>query len=229
VKKVLSLAFAIFMAFIFSGCAGKDVPGRSAYVEPATLSQADTALTQDEAAIVFFRPVGYGFAGTQAPIAEFINNNLRFVTILTSHSKVFYKTTPGKHTFVVGGRFAELLEAELEGGKTYYVYVIANGGNVKAVFTFEPVSAEETKTEKFIKDFGTCSWNKNVPNIAELWFAKNKPSMERKYIYALKEHQSKPTGKKNINEKQQVVNSENLFKEQPKIEYKKIILPEYGI
>jgi hypothetical protein len=50
-------------------------------------------LSQNESAIVFLRPTILG-AAIQAPIVEFIDNNLKFVAIVSAKSKVFYKTVP---------------------------------------------------------------------------------------------------------------------------------------
>jgi hypothetical protein len=198
VKKALILAFAIFVATVFSGCAGK-----SDYMQPAVLSQADTALTQDEAAIVFFRPSTFGFL-IQAPIAEFADGELKLVSIVSAKSKVFYKTTIGKHFFIVGGEGNELLEADIEGGKTYYSYIQPQLGLVKARFAFKPVTDIALKSQDFLDDLNACTWHTNKPE-AQAWFFENKESMLNKYQSALTKHQEA----------------------EPKD--KKIILPEYGL
>jgi PBP1b-binding outer membrane lipoprotein LpoB len=79
------LAIVLF----FNGCASK-------HMRAVNLSETDMKLAQDEAAIVFFRPTILGDA-IQAPIAESMDNDLKFVAIVSAKSKVFYKTTPGKH------------------------------------------------------------------------------------------------------------------------------------
>lgn len=156
-------------------------------------------LSGDEAAIVFFRSTYFG-GGAQAPIAEFIDNDLKFVAILSAKSKVFYKTTPGKHFFVVGGESGNLLEADFEGGKTYYSSVKLRPGVLKARFVFGPVENGRIPHG----DLQSYKWIANKPNESAVWFNNSKKSMWQKYENAFEKHQR--------------ARSEN----------KKIIRPEYG-
>jgi hypothetical protein len=209
-----------------SGCTSK-------YIQPIDLTQADMELSQDEAAIVFFRPTNLG-AAIQAPIAEFINDDLKLVSIISAKSKIFYKTVPGKHFFVVGGESSSFLEADFEKGKVYYSYINSYPGFLKARFEFEPVkngnrpnkdkeseddpfsvlnqpikilsSYEKAyfEAKEFKDDLEYCKWYANNPE-SDRWFIEKKESMLKKYQNALKKHQK------------------------TKSENKKIIKPEYGI
>ncbi|MDR2081498.1 MAG: hypothetical protein LBP54_06380 [Campylobacteraceae bacterium] len=153
-KNISSHAAILTIVLFFSGCANQQyvqpanvskiyslpnvIPASPQYMQPVNLSEADMRLSQNESAIVFLRPTFLG-AAVQAPIAEFIDNDLKFVAIVSAKSKVFYKTTPGKHFFVVGGEGSNLLEADFEGGKIYYSYISPHMGFIKARFEFEPV------------------------------------------------------------------------------------------
>ncbi|MDR0408217.1 MAG: hypothetical protein LBH45_04845 [Campylobacteraceae bacterium] len=223
--KRYSFYTGILVAMLFlDGCT-------SNHMQSVNLSESDMKLAQNESAIIFLRPTILGGA-IQAPIAEFVDNNLKFVAIISAKTKVFYKTTSGKHFFVVGGESSNLLEADFEGGKTYYSYIEPYMGFAKARFEFEPVkngarlSSENDKkdpfatlgttnnslwgyerayfdSKEFKNDLEDCMWYESKPVTYE-WFAKNKNSMWKKYESALKRHQ-------NI-----------------KPEKRKIIKPEYG-
>jgi hypothetical protein len=207
------------------------------YLEPAILTKEDMILLTDEAAIVFLRPHLAGYA-IQAPIAERVGNSLKFVTILSIKTKVFYKTTPDKHYFVVGGENGYLLEADLAGGKTYYAYIKPEWGNWKGRFSFEPVKDTEINTQEFIDDLELCNWYQNRAE-SETWFMINLSSMEDKYTYALQEHKTLPTEEEALqnfeNQKQQLEEKKrfdpvgNVNEKAVMPKYKKIIKPEYGI
>ncbi|MDR2342168.1 MAG: hypothetical protein LBD84_03890 [Campylobacteraceae bacterium] len=170
---VITLATMLF----FSGCTSK-------YMQSVNLSKADMELSKNESAIVFFRPTYFG-GGVQAPIAEFMDNDLKFVAIVSAKSKVFYKTTPGKHFFVVGGENGNLLEADFEGGKTYYSYIEPRFGFLKARFVFEPVKNSKIP----VRDLQSCKWIASKPNESAVWFDNSKKSMQRKYENAFEKHQ----------------------------------------
>ncbi|MDR0666069.1 MAG: hypothetical protein LBF71_01520 [Campylobacteraceae bacterium] len=144
---------------------------------------------------------------------------------MSGKSKVFYKTTPGKHFFVADGEVGNMLEADFEGGKIYYSYVNPYYGFLQGRFEFEPVKngnrpdSEGDKkdplstlnsknlygyerayfdSKEFKNDLEHCTWYKSKPEIHE-WFIKNKNSMWKKYESALKRHQNtKPEERKII-------------------------------
>jgi hypothetical protein len=117
---------------------------------------------------------------------------------------VLYKTTPGEHTYVVGGEDSNLLKAELDGGKVYYVKVEPHFGLWKARFTLDPVTAQQTGSPEFKKEFGRCKWYENGPD-TQKWFQDNIESLRLKYEESLKDYNA------------------------AKLEDRPIIKPEYGI
>jgi hypothetical protein len=163
-----------------------------------TIQNQETQISQDESAIIFFRPSIFGGA-IMAPIAEYDDNKLKFVGILSGNSKIFYKTTSGIHHFVVGGESSELLEANLDAGKTYYVAVRPSMGFAKARFKFYPIGdgAPSIESAEFKKEIEGCSWLANTPD-SEKWFHDNMQDIQKKYDSALKKHNDADESDKKI-------------------------------
>lgn len=190
IKLSVLLCLAVVLA-ILGGCSSK-----SAHMQVAQ-APATGGLSGDKAGIVFYRPYS---GSTQAPVAEFINDDVNHVAILSAHAKFFHLTTPGRHVYIVAGETGSLLEAELEGGKIYYVRIEPRQGRFKSRFAFVPIvpkdmEATYTKTvrdrsgdeervvvnEKGLLD--SCLWYENGPS-AEVWFKANKGSMALKFFAA---------------------------------------------
>jgi hypothetical protein len=186
-KVVLMLSILAMLAA--SGCASNLMQ----LVEPESLPQA---INEDESAVVFLRPSFIGGA-IQAPVVEAANNDLTLVGIVSTGDKVLSLTSPGKHYYVVGGESSDLLEAELEGGKVYYVYVSPALGFWKARFELEPVNDQQLSEQTFRSDLAGCKWRASKPE-AQQWFKDNLPSLNSKYIDAMAEHNSAPPEKRNI-------------------------------
>ncbi len=186
-RNLLAL-FSIFMFFLgISGCASK-------HMEPVATGAANVTVGANESAVVFLRSTTIGGA-IQAPVVEgggVLNSDstsIHFVAIVSAGAKVFHKTTPGKHFYVVGGESSEMLEATLTGGKTYYVRLSPRIGFVKARFVFEPIPQSEVATAGFKKDFDWCDWYANSPSSTQ-WFNDNLPSLQEKYAKAAEKHRT---------------------------------------
>jgi hypothetical protein len=121
-------------------------------------------------------------------VLETTGGQLKFVGIVSAGMKVLHKTTPGKRFYMVSGENAELLEAELAGGKTYYVYVSPRLGFWRSRFVFVPVTDKELATDSFRNDLAWCKWHENKPEGNE-WFVANLPSLQAKYTDALEQYQ----------------------------------------
>ena len=147
---------------------------KTSYMSP--LIEEPKMIQSDESAIVFMRPSVFGGA-IQAPIAEIKDDGLVFVAISSSGTRILHKTTPGKHLYLVGGESAHLLEADLEAGMVYYVYVKAIRGLWKARFQFNPVT--DLTDKSFRKDYIKCKWYTENEK-AEQWFQENYKSLEYK-------------------------------------------------
>lgn len=190
-KKALFVLCLLAVLGIMSGC------GRSSHMQES-VPPATGGVPGDKAAIVFYRPHG---DATQAPIAEYVDGDVNYVAIVSAKTKFLHLTTPGKHVYVVGGESSHLLEANLEGGKIYYVKVVAKMGMWKGRFGFSattPADMEKVEVEDVREALGVvrksfvrekrnlswCKWYENGPS-AETWFQANKDSMLAKYAAAL--------------------------------------------
>jgi hypothetical protein len=170
---------------LLAGCASKYMQ------ETAIPSTADT-LQANESAVVFFRDTSFGGA-IQAPVAESVNETVSFVGIISAKTKLLQKTAPGRHIYVIGGEDSNLLVADFEPQKFYYVRVTPKMGMWKARFVFEPVSADQAAS--LGGDLTNCVWV--TPNQeAQGWFAGNKGSMQDKLDDALKKDREGELGGK---------------------------------
>lgn len=117
------------VTFFMSSCAGK-----SGYMKPA-----DSLLSppEDKAVVRFMRPSGMG------PIINFnIWDGEKVIGNAVAKSQFDYLADPGKHLFVAVAEHLAFLDAELEAGKTYYVFTRIYGGNWKARVAFLPVTRD---------------------------------------------------------------------------------------
>lgn len=174
-KRSLLYCFLVFL-LAATGCASK-------HMQPLAPSAVPVKpLEANETAIVFLRSTNFGGA-IQAPIVKMVDGKLQYIAILSAGAKFRYVTTPGKHTFLVGGESGHILEAIVDGGKTYYVRVDPKMGFWKARFEFIPVPATEVMGDAFKKDMAWCQWSANKPD-AHLWLTDNMASMLEKYATA---------------------------------------------
>jgi hypothetical protein len=171
-------AVFILSSLFSAGCASK-------YMEPVIHDAATGQLAPDQSAIVFFRDTGFGGA-IQAPVAEGIDGDVVFVGIISANTKFLHKTTPGEHIYVVGGESSNVLFANLEPQKFYYVRVSPKMGIFKARFEFEPVSPLQEKNLQDLSDgLAGCKWVAPNP-LSQAWFAENKSNLREKLENALK-------------------------------------------
>ena len=189
-RKLLLLITAFFCSGILA-CASK-----SAYMQPVALPSASISLAENQSAIIFYRHSTFGGA-IQAPVAEAQENAISHIGILSAGTKLLHVTTPGRHTYVVGGESAGLLEADLQEGKYYYVGIDPRMGMWKARFVFEPISQARLSAKNFLDDLSQCRWYENSP-AAQQWFAGNYESLMEKRDIALKKHEELPPEKRAV-------------------------------
>ena len=195
----LVLAFLAVAILGITGCATA-----SKLMAVTTPNAVDQTVSEGEAAIVFVRPTNYGGA-VQAPIVKVeADNSISLVGISSAKTKIFYRTTPGNHVFVVGGESGRMLQATLDGGKIYYVKVDPSMGFAKARFSLLPVSQAELAKEGFRKDLGGSEWVMPSSS-ANVWFLDNKSSLLDKVSIA----------------------KEKFQKAKP--EDREVIIPQYGV
>ena len=167
-----NILFLLSVLFVLAGCSAS-TPLMKTY-EPET---PPDIINADESAIIFLRPEKLGYA-IQSPVAEIIDGDAQFVAIVSYNTKFIYKTTPGKHYFVVAGETGDVLEANLDAGKIYYVRISPRMGTWKARFVFDPVI--NLSAPGFIKNVQEASWYTNTDEGFK-WFSDNKRSFIDKY------------------------------------------------
>lgn len=185
--KRASLFLVIVFVAVLSGCSSK-------YMQPADPGAAETQPGPGEAKIVFFRATSLG-GGIQSWVCEEREGKLAYIAVVSAGAKIAHMTTPGKHMYMTGAENAELLEATLEEGKTYYAYIAPRVGWWKARFVFEPVRNDMLQTATLKKDLAWCEWRESNAD-AQVWFRDNLPSLNDKYIEALADFMKKPAERK---------------------------------
>ena len=118
----------VFISVILSSCAGT-----SSYMKPATPIEGSPP--PDKAVVYFMRPSGMGFA-----INFQIWDSDYFVGLSQAKSYFAYQCDPGNHLFMGFSENKVALEADLEGGKSYYVGTNVRMGMFKARMEFTPVT-----------------------------------------------------------------------------------------
>jgi len=137
----------------------------------------------DKAQIIFMRSSLYG-AGISAPMFDVTAGEPKFVGIVDNSSKVAVEVPAGKHTFMVVSEAADFLEANVEGGKTYYAMVTPRMGAWKARFSIWPVRGNGTSdfhtADPAVQKYITKTvLMQNTPK-SEAWFLKNKADVKAK-------------------------------------------------
>ena len=92
----------------------------------------------DLAQIVFVRSSFVGGA-IQAALFDVSTSEPELIGILSNGKKIAYMVDPGEHVFMVVSEAADFLEANLEGGKTYFAMVTPRMGVMSARFSLQPV------------------------------------------------------------------------------------------
>lgn len=139
--------------------------------------------SSDESTVVFLRS---SFTGSmiKASIYEITNGETVFIGILKNKKRIDYKTTAGKHTFMVVAESADFMEAEIIGGKTYYSIITPRMGMWKARFSMLPIRSDgSTKFNTGSKDFNKWIKKNQVVSLSEksiAWYQKHKDNVEKK-------------------------------------------------
>ena len=138
---------------------------------------------ESESTIVFMRSSFVG-AAIKTSIYEVTDDKTIFIGIMKNKTKINYKTTAGKHTFMVVSEAADFMKAEVMAGKTYYSMLTPRTGAWKARFSMIPIRNDgttefNTDSEKFEK------WKKKTKVVvmnekSEAWYEKHKYSVEEK-------------------------------------------------
>ena len=179
---LLSVLLLVIGFLGLAGCASNSM-------RPVTDIAAITKpLSQDEAAIVFFRPSALAQA-IQAPVLEVVGDQLQFVALIPFGTKFLHKTTPGKHLYLIDGEFGYFMDSDLEGGKTYYACVDPRIGWWRARFVFVPVTSQDFTGDKFTTDFARCNWYENSHESLR-WFENEEIRLKNRYADLIQKYSS---------------------------------------
>lgn len=99
-------------------------------------SQPGPAPGDNESLVVFCRPARL----TGAVVNFDVWDGLKLIGFSEKGSFFEYRCAPGTHLFLARGESAKAIDAELEGGKTYYVWVTPRMGLLYAAVGFTPVN-----------------------------------------------------------------------------------------
>ncbi|MCK5543208.1 MAG: hypothetical protein KAI40_11005 [Desulfobacterales bacterium] len=141
-KLRLALIGICFMLVFLAGCKSVGM----IQVEPVNVSSLDN----NTALVTFLRPSFMGQA-----IQFGIWDSDKFVGHISTQSYIQYKTTPGKHIFLARSGNWSCVEAELKGGKSYFMIVNTRMGAWRARVALDPVNKEDNISEKRINQWLT--------------------------------------------------------------------------
>ncbi|MGJ8662125.1 MAG: hypothetical protein ACSHWU_00685 [Marinicella sp.] len=153
----------------------------SFFITAPSLAEQGTDAQSSE--VVFMRSSMVG-KFIKATIYEVTDGEIKFIGIMSNKRKITYKTTPGKHTFMVVSEAADFMEAELDAGKTYYSIITPRMGAWKARFSLWPIRNDgTTKFNTDSKDFK--KWMKKAKDHKPAekdfkWFEKHRANVAEK-------------------------------------------------
>ena len=190
-KRFYQAALRVALAFALSGCGSI-----SDLLRPSTHDEiAGYTPTPEKAVVIFFRSSPYKYE-VQSSVFEVEGERNRLVGIVSSGAKIAYETAPGRKLFMVIGENADFMEADLEAGRTYYVYVAPREGRWKARFSLKPLSRHNPKTRDPEKwGIETCMFYENTPAAFE-WAEKNMQSIRQKQADYYKKWLETPADKR---------------------------------
>ncbi len=149
----------------------------------------------DEAVVVFVRPL-LGGDTYSTSVFDLRPDGDRFVGILRSQSRFAYRTTPGRTRFmlIATGGTDQFMDAELAGGKTYYVTVAYETvGNVQA-YVLKPVRGAGLESPAFKNCQAQCAWIENTEK-SEAWgrnHLRDLPKRKARYMPAWEAQGQRP-------------------------------------
>jgi hypothetical protein len=182
IRARIGFAVVVVLALVVAGCGLKgmrEVPADRVTVKPPA----------DQAAIVFMRPAPT--AATTSLFELSSSGQPRFIGLLVQNTRMVYVTAPGRTRFMVVGRSASFLDAELAAGKTYEVAVVLGDG-VEEHFRLAPASRVAPADSRAVEDCrATCKWVENA-NRSEAWARGQASSIERKKAEYLPKWERRP-------------------------------------
>ena len=161
------------MAIITTGCT----------VKYYTVDEQPKEVASGNATVTFYYPMTLTLAVPTAPIVVQTNENeLVPVGITMSGCKTRYEVSPGKYTFMVGGKIAAFVDVTAAPDKHYYVRLDNQIGYFGSASRYEihPYTEEELADEN-VKN--SLKWAKllKMNEDAEKWFSLNKDKLQQKF------------------------------------------------
>ena len=172
-------AVLVVVGLAVGGC----VPLRGMRQVPA--ERVDVKPPADQAAIIFMRAAR---TGTTTSLFELRGSQDRFIGLLVPDTRLVHLTAPGRTRFMVIGRHASFLDAELEAGKTYDVAIL-DGPDVEEPFVLRPVTPGDARPV-IQYCFASCAWVENTEK-SEEWARKQWTSIQRKKAHDLPKWESR--------------------------------------
>ena len=139
------LAILVVLVSVLTGCGGL----RGMRTVPAGQT-VNTTPPPGKVAVVFMRPQAPGHT---ASVFEVKKDTNVFVGHVLTGTKVLYITDPGTTRFLVSGQGGDLMDAQLEAGRTYYV-LVAPG--FSSAYSLRPVTKADNAS--FRNWFNACGW-----------------------------------------------------------------------
>ena len=169
-RTLILALLTISMAVVFGGC-------KSSGMVKATASQPVVPSTES-AVVIFMRPSVLG-GGVQSVVYDTTHEQSELVGIVSSGSKVAFKTTPGEHTFMVVSESADFMRATLDANKTYYALVTPRMGAFRARFSLRPVTSDDIESGRLAGWERSCVLYENAQGSRD-WAVNNAPSVEKR-------------------------------------------------
>jgi hypothetical protein len=168
----------VAVALAAAGCAGpvknmRELPPEAAPPVPAA----------GKALIIFMRPSGL-YAGRQSSVFEVKDGRPQVIGILAAKAKVAHQADPGQHLFMVIGKHAGFMTADVVAGKTYYAVADPHYSGLGGPgYSLVPVAKAALGTPELDGWVKECRWTA-ADESTTAWAAQNATSIEGKYSRA---------------------------------------------
>jgi hypothetical protein len=165
---------AALLATLAGGCANqlrgmRELPAAQVSLRPPA----------DRAAVVFLRPSTSTGAHSASLFELRAGAEDRFIGILVAETQLVDHVAPGRTRFMVLGRGAEFLDADLAAGKTYVVALLPPpAGTSDSFFALVPVRGND-QSAAIRECRQSCLWVENTER-SHAWSKRTWPSIQHK-------------------------------------------------
>ena len=181
---------SVMLIAVLAGCASKPLPQVPLFaaVEPFVPP------TPDMAQVVFLSPADAPTLEETNALYELTGGRRVLVAALAAHTGSFVQIQPGHHVFMTYGRAGHLLEANVEGGARYYVFLHSDG---KSELTPLPMrTTEDAPISNRSPEAGQWLMSSQMvekTSAADMWFAAKAARVDAAQAAALTAWQGKTT------------------------------------